>query len=84
MAKDNLGYLDDVFTINNMSHVFATIQNLSHTDAGQVRDYQVNVNKNILADERLKNLRLIGGDDKLLKRIRRYCEMDNKIWELYS
>jgi hypothetical protein len=84
MAKDNLGMLDDVFTIDNMTDVFATIRRLSDSREGQVEEYQVNVNKNLSADNRVEKLRLLGGDDKLLKRIDHYCELDNKIWDLYS
>lgn len=83
MAKDNLAMLDDVFNIDNMADVFATIRRLSDS-GGQVEEYQVNVNKNISADDRVEKLRLLGIDDKLLKRIDHYCELDNKIWDLYS
>jgi hypothetical protein len=84
MAKDNLGVLDDVFTINNMEEVFSTIRRLSDAGSGEIEEYQVNVNKNISADDRMERLLQLSGDDKLLKRIEHYCEMDNKIWDMYS
>lgn len=84
MAKDNLSYLDDVFTIDHMSDVFKTIKEFSAAKDKDLEEYRVNVNQTIQADDRIKKLRLLGGDDKLLERIQLFCKLDNKIWQIYS
>jgi len=84
MAKDNLGFLDDVFTLDNTSEVFSTIADISgNSDIANV-DYQVNVNSDIPAGDRMSKLEQIGANDITFERLSEFCAFDNQLWELYQ
>jgi hypothetical protein len=84
MAKQNLGTLDDVFSVNDMSQVFSKIRAISDAKIDQDEKYYINANKNVSEDDRIAQIVKLGADEKALARIREMCVLDDEIWKDYQ
>lgn len=83
MAKDNMTLLDDVFTLDNMSAVFATIRALSGKELMADDKYRVNINTNLAAEDRRTQMQALGADAATMERLQEYCALDNELWKLF-
>ena len=83
LALDNMSTIDDVFTINRMQDVFGMIADLCGSDSGDKPEYRVNQNKVLDPNDRIDELRGIGGTDEVVDRINDYCRMDSQLWTRY-
>lgn len=83
MAKDNLTLLDDVFTVDNMGAVFSAIRALGVNKLMNDDRYKVNVNTNLAAEDRRKEIQALGADARTMSRLAEYCNLDDKLWKLY-
>jgi hypothetical protein len=83
LAKDNMAQLDAVFSVNDITRVFETIQGLGGR-AIKGEGYRTNVNQEVAPSRRLARLQALGADEKTLKRLDAYCELDRELWSIYG
>jgi len=84
MALDNMSRLDDVFTLDRMDWVFSKLAELSDRKGKVKKDYRINVNVEVQAQERLDRLRELGATQVTMDRLEAFCRMDNQIWRHFS
>jgi len=83
LAIDNISTLN-VFTVNNMSEVFSTIQDLGGDKRNSSKNYSINTNDKLKASDRMRAFRDLGADNETIELINSFCTLDYKIWNLYN
>lgn len=85
LALDNIAQLDDVFCVDDMAPVFATIRALGGKPVpDESADFRSNVNAGLPAHGRLDRLKALGATEKTLTRIAEWCELDQEVFQLYQ
>lgn len=81
LANENIGLLDDVFSLEETGRVFVKISQLSGHKFQNGGAYRINENKTLASNDRIDQLKALGADDTTISRLEDFCRLDLQLWE---